>query len=114
MVPQQADLNQGVWASQEIFIADLARVSNKELYIITGPAFTGPARFIKDEGKIRIPDFTWKIVVALDRGKGVADVRTWEDVAAMQVIVVKHAEHRRHPERQLARLPGQPWTASSG
>ena len=88
VVPQQADLNQGVWAAQEIFIADLARVSNKELYIITGPAFTGPARFIKDEGKIRIPDFTWKIVVALDRGKGAADVRTWEDVAAMQVIAV--------------------------
>ncbi|MCC7051842.1 MAG: DNA/RNA non-specific endonuclease [Gemmatimonadaceae bacterium] len=88
VVPQQADLNQGVWATQEIFIADLARVSNKELYIITGPAFTGPARYIKDEGKIRIPDFTWKIVVAMDRGKGVADVRNWDDVAAMQVIVV--------------------------
>lgn len=88
VVPQTADLNQGVWATHEIFVADLARVSNKELYIITGPAFTGPARFIKDEGKIRIPDFTWKIVVAMDRGKGVADVRTWDDVAALQVIAV--------------------------
>ena len=88
VVPQTADLNQGVWASQEIFIADLARVSNKELYILTGPAFTGPVRTIKDEGKIRIPDFTWKIVAALDRGKGVADITTWDDLAAAQFITV--------------------------
>jgi DNA/RNA endonuclease G (NUC1) len=88
VVPQQADLNQGVWASHEIFLADLARVNNKELYIITGPAFTGPARTIKNEGKIRIPDATWKIAVAMDRGKGVADIRTWEDLASVQVIAV--------------------------
>lgn len=88
VVPQTADLNQGVWAAQEIFIADLARVSNKELYIITGPAFSGPARTIKDEGKIRIPDFTWKIVVAMDRNKGLADITSWSDLAAVQVIAV--------------------------
>ena len=88
VVPQTADLNQGVWASQEIFIADLARVSNKELYIITGPAFTGPVRTIKNEGKIRIPDFTWKIVVAMDRGKGLADITSWDDLAAVQLIAV--------------------------
>ncbi len=88
VVPQTADLNQGVWASQEIFIADLARVSNKELFIITGPAFTGPARFIKDEGKIRIPDFTWKIVVALDRNTDLSSITSWDDLATTQVIAV--------------------------
>ncbi len=88
VVPQTADLNQGVWAAQEIFIADLARVSDKELYIITGPAFTGPARTIKDEGKIRIPDFTWKIVVAMDRNTGLSDIATWDDLARVQVIAV--------------------------
>ncbi|MBC7844536.1 MAG: DNA/RNA non-specific endonuclease [Gemmatimonadaceae bacterium] len=88
VVPQTADLNQGVWASQEIFIADLARVSNKELFIITGPAFTGPARFIKDEGKIRIPDFTWKIVVALDRNADLSSITSWDDLATTQVIAV--------------------------
>jgi DNA/RNA endonuclease G (NUC1) len=88
VVPQTADLNQGVWASQEIFIADLARVSNRELYIITGPAFTGPARSIKNEGKIRIPDFTWKIVVSMERGKGLADITSWDALAGVQVIAV--------------------------
>jgi DNA/RNA endonuclease G (NUC1) len=88
VVPQTPDLNQGVWASFELFVADLARVSNKELYIITGPAFTGAARTIKDEGKIRIPDFTWKIVVALDRGKGLSDLTSWDAVAAAQVYAV--------------------------
>ena len=88
VVPQTADLNQGVWASEEVYIAALARVSNKELYIITGPAFTGPARTIKDEGKIRIPDYTWKIVVALARGKGLSDVTSWDDLATAQVFAV--------------------------
>ena len=88
VVPQTPDLNQGVWASEELYIADLARVSNRELYIITGPAFTGPARTIKDEGKIRIPDFTWKIVVAMERGKGLADITSWDDLAAVQVFAV--------------------------
>ncbi len=88
VVPQTADLNQGVWASHEIFLADLARVSNKEVFVITGPAFTGAARTIKDEGKIRIPDFTWKIVVAITRDKGVSDLATWSDVADAQVIAV--------------------------
>ncbi len=88
VVPQTADLNQGVWANQELFIADLARVSNRELYIITGPAFTGPAKFIKDEGKIRIPDFTWKIVVSMERNTGLATIKTWEDLASVQLIAV--------------------------
>ncbi len=88
VVPQTADLNQGVWASLELFVADLARVSNKEVYIITGPAFTGPARTIKNEGKIRIPDFTWKVVLALDRGKGLADITSWDDLANAQLIAV--------------------------
>jgi DNA/RNA endonuclease G (NUC1) len=88
VVPQTADLNQGVWAQHEIFVADLARVSDRELFIITGPAFTGPARTIKDEGKIRIPDFTWKIVVALDRNTGLTSITSWDDVTAAQVNAV--------------------------
>ncbi len=88
VVPQTADLNQGVWANFENVVADLARASNKELYIITGPAFSGPARTIKNEGKIRIPDFTWKIVVVLERGKGVSSITSWEDLAGAQVYAV--------------------------
>jgi DNA/RNA endonuclease G (NUC1) len=88
VVPQTADLNQGVWAQHEIFLADLARVSNRELFIITGPAFTGPARFIKNEGKIRIPDFTWKVVLAVDRNTGLSNLTSWDDVTAAQVNAV--------------------------
>ena len=88
VVPQTADLNQGVWAVHETFLADLARVSNKELYIITGPAFKGPARTVKDEGKIRIPDFTWKITVIMDRNQGLSNITSWTDLAGVQVNVV--------------------------
>ncbi len=88
VVPQTADLNQGVWAAHEIFLADLARVSNKELYIITGPAFKGAARTVKDEGKIRIPDFTWKITVIMDRNQGLSNITSWADLAGVQVNVV--------------------------
>jgi DNA/RNA endonuclease G (NUC1) len=88
VVPQTADLNQGVWAVHETFLADLARVSNKELYIITGPAFKGTPKTIKDEGKIRIPDFTWKITVIMDRNQGLSNITTWSDLAGAQVNAV--------------------------
>ena len=36
VVPQAADLNQGPWAILENDLGDLARVQDREVYIITG------------------------------------------------------------------------------
>ena len=83
VVPQASDLNQGPWADFETVLGDLARFQNKEVYIITGPA--GNKGTVKNEGKIVIPESTWKIAVIMDRDKGLADIRDYRDLEVMAV-----------------------------
>jgi DNA/RNA endonuclease G (NUC1) len=83
IVPQAADLNQGPWASMENFLGDLARFQEKEVYIIAGVA--GNKGTIKNEGKIVIPEQTWKVAVIMPHDEGLAQVDSYQDV---QVIAV--------------------------
>ena len=53
IVPQAADLNQGPWAIIENYLGDLARLQNKEVYIIAGVA--GNKGTVKNEGQDRDP-----------------------------------------------------------
>lgn len=85
IVPQAADLNQGPWSNMEIFLGDLARFSNREVYIITGAS--GNAGTIKNEGKIVIPTHTWKVAVIMGHDEGLADVHSYADVEVIAVIM---------------------------
>ncbi|MEP6779076.1 MAG: DNA/RNA non-specific endonuclease, partial [Gemmatimonadaceae bacterium] len=93
VVPQIADLNQGVWASFENALADSAK-NGRAVYIITGPLYSraNPLRFIKDEGKIAIPDSTWKVAVIGPDPAGVPftknDVQSVGDLANITVLAV--------------------------
>ena len=81
IVPQAADLNQGPWAAMENYLGDLARLQNQEVYIVTGVA--GSKGTVKDEGKIVIPAFTWKVAVIMPRNQGLANI---DDLSDLQVI----------------------------
>jgi len=81
IVPQTADLNQGPWAAMENFLGDLARLQNKEVYIVTGVA--GNTGTVKGEGKIVIPAFTWKVAVIMPRNQGLGNI---DDVSDLEVI----------------------------
>ena len=81
IVPQTADLNQGPWAAMENFLGDLARLQNKEVYIVTGVA--GNKGTVKGEGKIVIPAFTWKVAVIMPRNQGLANI---DDLSDLEVI----------------------------
>ena len=81
IVPQAADLNQGPWAIMENFLGDLARLQNKEVYIVTGVA--GNAGTVKNEGKIIIPAATWKVAVVMPRDQGLANI---DDLSDLEVI----------------------------
>jgi DNA/RNA endonuclease G (NUC1) len=83
VVPQAADLNQGPWANMESDLGDLARFSDKEVYIIAGPA--GNKGTLKNQGKIVIPTSTWKVAVIMAHDTGLADVHDYRD---LQVIAV--------------------------
>ena len=85
IVPQAADLNQGPWANMENFLGDLARLQNKEVYIIAGVA--GNKGTLKNEGKIVIPESTWKVALVLPRDQGLANVDSYDDVVVYAAIM---------------------------
>ncbi|HEX8242866.1 MAG TPA: PKD domain-containing protein, partial [Longimicrobium sp.] len=86
ILPQGAENNQGPWSKFENYLNDLARTSGKEIYVIAGGEYAATPGTLKGEGKVQIPDYTWKIAVVMDGGKGLADVHS---VADLQVIAIK-------------------------
>lgn len=85
ILPQTNDLNTGPWQDLEDYSNELARFSRKEMYNIAGGLYAATPATLKDEGKVAIPTSTWKILVVLPYGKGLADVTSAAD---LQIIVV--------------------------
>lgn len=79
IAPQAAANNTGPWGSFENFLTDRAR-AGKELYIVAGGDFSATPRTLKDEGRVQIPEFTWKIAVVLDGGEGLDDIDSRDDL----------------------------------
>ncbi|CAN5371382.1 DNA/RNA non-specific endonuclease [soil metagenome] len=83
IVPQHQDLNGGPWYKFEQYLQGLAQNSNKELYVISGPR--GNKGTLNGAGKVVIPTHTWKIVVVMPYGQGLANVTS---TSSLQVIAV--------------------------
>jgi chitodextrinase len=93
IVPQQADLNQGVWAQFENALADSGR-AGRAVYIVTGPIYS-PSHapvFLKNEGKVAVPDSTWKVALIGPMNSGApftrGSVGSWDDVSGLTVLAV--------------------------
>jgi DNA/RNA endonuclease G (NUC1) len=86
IVPQFADLNQGPWAILENYLGDKARSGGKEVYIIDGPA--GSRGTVKNEGKIVIPSFTWKVALVLPLNHGLADIHDYRDIDEVVAVIM--------------------------
>ncbi|MGH7655928.1 MAG: DNA/RNA non-specific endonuclease, partial [Gemmatimonadaceae bacterium] len=93
VVPQTADLNEGVWAQFEDALAD-STAAGRAVYIITGPLFSRShgLTFLKSEGKVAIPDSTWKIALIGPANGGNPfthnNVQTWSDLAGLSLMAV--------------------------
>lgn len=70
MVPQNADNNRGIWAAIESSTRDLAKKSG-ELYVITGPLFTGSS-VERIKGRVLIPTKLYKAIYDPATHKGAA------------------------------------------
>jgi DNA/RNA endonuclease G (NUC1)/PKD repeat protein len=91
ILPQGAENNQGPWSAFENYVNDLARgttanPTKHEVYLIAGGLYAQNPGTLKGEGKVAIPDYTWKIAVIMADGKGLADVHSAADI---QVIAVE-------------------------
>ena len=83
IVPQASDLNQGPWSDLEFYLGDLVRTGGKEVYVIAGVA--GNKGTVKNEGKIVIPESTWKVAVIMPHDEGLADVVDYRDLDVIAV-----------------------------
>ena len=94
IVPQQGDLNQGVWAKFENALGDSAQIGGRAVYIITGPLYSRShgLTFLKNEGKVAVPDSTWKIALIGPRTSGNpftrGNVQSWDDLAGLTILAV--------------------------
>jgi endonuclease G len=91
VVPQKHELNEGPWLRLEEHCEKLARVEHKQLFIVSGPIFTGPPTTIG--GAVRVPDEVFKIVVVLEPGEGRSDVRPTTSVIAVSMPNAKETAH---------------------
>ena len=85
VVPQAADLNQGPWANMENDLGALAQSGAKEVYIYAGPADS--IGTVKNEGRITIPKYTWKIALIMPRGEGLANVHDYRDLEVIAAVM---------------------------
>ncbi|MBV9110528.1 MAG: DNA/RNA non-specific endonuclease, partial [Gemmatimonadetes bacterium] len=86
ILPQTSDLNAGPWGELEFWEESQAKYNNKELYVIAGGIYPASPQTLNNAGKVQIPSYTWKIVVVMNYGQGLADVHSASD---LQVIAVK-------------------------
>jgi endonuclease G len=64
VLPQAPDNNQGPWAQLENYLRSLI-AGGKELYVISGG---DEAAGTIDAGRVRVPGFTWKVIMVLEAG----------------------------------------------
>ena len=86
ILPQAADNNQGPWSKFENYLNDLARQQGKEIYVVAGGLYAPAPPTLKGEGKVAIPDYTWKVALVVGGGQGLATVQSADNV---QVLAIK-------------------------
>ena len=85
-LPQAHGLNAGPWEALENDLRDSVN-AGREAYVIAGGIFTNGVGLgsLKNEGKIFIPDSTWKIIVLMPANTGLANVASASDVNVIAV-----------------------------
>lgn len=67
ILPQQPDLNQGLWLDFEYYLENLCKSQNIDLYVYAGGVFHTDST-LKSEGKVAVPDSCYKVVFICGSG----------------------------------------------
>lgn len=86
ILPQAGENNQGPWSKFENHLNDLARQQGKEIYVVAGGEYSASPATLKGQGRVQIPEWTWKVAVILDGGEGLDDVHGYQD---LQVLAIR-------------------------
>jgi DNA/RNA endonuclease G (NUC1) len=101
IIPQASDNNQGPWAQLENHLGDLARLQDREVYVLAGAY--GNKGTLKDQGRVVIPTHTWKVALILPRDQGLDDVRDYRDVQVIAVVMPNEPGIRNVPWQDYQR-----------
>ena len=88
IIPQAPENNQGPWASEEIYLSNLAE-GGKQVYIFSGGVFPDSPQYISNSTGTKIPiaTSTWKIAIVFQNGgTTLADIHSAADI---QVIAIE-------------------------
>ena len=88
MLPQIAENNGGPWLHLENYYRDQVTKHGKEVYVMAGGLYEGPAQTI-GRNKIAVPSATWKVAVIVDKGTDPAKVA--ESARVISIIVPNQA-----------------------
>ena len=86
ILPQANENNTGPWGKLENYLDTLARRDGKEIFIVAGGIYGAAPATLKGQGRVAIPDYTWKVAVVLSHG---ADLSHVTSLDSLQVIAVK-------------------------
>lgn len=95
IIPQSPNCNQLAWRDLEYYCHDLVKKKHQTLYIVSGPqgqggeGKDGPKEIIGHAEKVTAPAKCWKVVLALENGKGNAEdvSRVGRDSRAFAVVM---------------------------
>jgi DNA/RNA endonuclease G (NUC1) len=87
ILPQYQDLNGGPWELFENYSNDLAQAQNNEVYVISGGVWPASPATLNNAGRVQIPTYTWKILVIVPRGTGLAGVHSTADLQVVAVMM---------------------------
>lgn len=62
--PQKQDFNNGIWKKLETQVRAWA-IENKEILVVTGPVLRDGLPTLKNEGRVSIPEYFYKVIVDL-------------------------------------------------
>ncbi|HET9426217.1 MAG TPA: DNA/RNA non-specific endonuclease [Gemmatimonadaceae bacterium] len=87
ILPQAANNNQGPWLGFENFLNDRARVDGRQVYVVAGGEYGPNPATLKNEGRVAIPDYTWKVAIVVNNGAGLGDVHTTSDITVYAIRI---------------------------
>lgn len=85
ILPQAAANNGGPWGDFEFYTNGRA-FDGEEVYLVAGGEFGRHPSTLKGEGKVQIPDWTWKVAVFLGPDETLDDVESLDD---LEVIAIR-------------------------
>ncbi|MBA4073082.1 MAG: hypothetical protein C0497_14830, partial [Gemmatimonas sp.] len=85
IIPQASDNNQGPWALLENALGAVAQGGDREVYVIAGAS--GVKGTVKNEGRITIPEWTWKVAIIVPRDRRLGDIRRYSDLEVIAVVM---------------------------